>query len=60
MFITKRKHDEAINAKDLQIEGLSTRLSAQSSKIAELEARLAPLAPFDRVRGVGGRFVKKP
>jgi len=57
MFITKRKHDDAINAKDLQIEGLKTRLSAQSSKIAALEARLAP---FERVRGAGGRFVKKP
>lgn len=55
MFITKRKHDDAINAKDLQIEGLNTRLSAQSSKIAALEARLAQ---FDRVRGAGGRFVK--
>lgn len=57
MFITKRKHDEAINAKDLQIEGLKIRLSVQSSKIAALEARLAP---FDRIRGKGGRFVKKP
>jgi predicted RNase H-like nuclease (RuvC/YqgF family) len=57
MIITKRKHEEVIKAKDLQIEGLNTRLSAQSSKIAALEARLAP---FERIRGAGGRFVKKP